>query len=69
MRPQRTSKIRTLPVSWPVGDCAWASPVNVRPSDAVAPEAYFIGLLGLGAAMPPIILTPKNSQKYELKQP
>jgi len=72
MRRKQTSKIRSLPVQWQMQDCAWISLVNVRQPGAVPPESYFIGLLGLGGSLtactPPIILTPKTSQKYELKQ-
>lgn len=72
MRPKRTNKNRKLPVHWQKRECAWQPEVQVRLPDAPPPESYFIGLLGLGASltasMPPIILTHKTSQKYELKQ-
>lgn len=72
MRSKRPSKIRSLPVLWQTQDCAWQSRINVQRPDAKPPESYFIGLLGLGASltadMPPIILTPKTSQNYELKE-
>lgn len=72
MRPKRTYKARKLPVQWQMKDCAWELQINTPPADLLRPESYFIGLLGLGAAltasMPPIILTPKTSQNYELEQ-
>jgi len=73
MRRKPTSKIRTLPVLWPAQESAWESPINGCPSGPLLPESYFIGMLGLGASLaaaslPPIILTPKTSQKHELEQ-
>jgi hypothetical protein len=72
MRAKQKSKIRALPVLWPEGDCAWEPKVKARMADMAPPESFFIGLLGLGmsltSVMPPIILTPKNSQNYELKE-
>lgn len=72
MRQKRIDKARKLPVQWQGQDCAWEMPISAGPADALRPESYFIGLLGLGesltASLPPIILTPKTSQNYELEQ-
>ena len=70
MSAQSASQIRIVPVQWQ--ECAWQPQVQVRQPDMAPPESFFIGMLGLGAAltatMPPIILTHKTSHEYELKQ-